>query len=65
LLFLLDIQGRCLSDRSGMETEINVWLCVPILKGIFSAESIESDILVYCLGTTLPHLFLRCEDVHF
>jgi hypothetical protein len=47
-----------------METEINVLLCVPILKEIVSGESKESAIFVYCVRTTLSHLPLRCYDVN-
>jgi len=47
-----------------METEINIWLYVPILKGIVSGESKESDISIYYLGTTSSHLPLRCENLN-
>jgi len=36
-----------------MESETNVCLCVPILKGIVSGELKESDIFHNYLGTTL------------
>jgi hypothetical protein len=60
----LDIQECYLPEGSGVEREINVWLCVPFLKGMFSGVSKESEISVYYLGATLSQLLLRCEEVN-